>query len=270
MTDKQLPDLQHWLIFTDLDGTLLDHHNYSAAAAGEAMQRLSTAGVPVIINSSKTLVEIAAISDQLGLATPQIAENGSVIFYPQSKEKQILGAVYDDICTILAHLRNKHDFKFRGFNDWTAAEIVANTGLDLAAAEKAAQREATEPLLWLDTDERLQQFRDLLAQNQLELKKGGRFWHVMGLTDKAMAMQRLQQYYEEKRDKSCFVIALGDSANDRDMLSAADIAIIVHNPHGSPFELAAVNHEREVIHTRLPGPQGWNAAILELLQRVEG
>ena len=42
------------LVFTDLDGTLLDHHSYSHAAALPGLERLRGLEVPVIPVTSKT------------------------------------------------------------------------------------------------------------------------------------------------------------------------------------------------------------------------
>ena len=71
------------LVFTDLDGTLLDHYTYSAKPALEALNVLKAHGIPVIFNTSKTAVECQAISASLGLCDPFVVENGSAIYYPK-------------------------------------------------------------------------------------------------------------------------------------------------------------------------------------------
>ena len=48
------------LIFTDLDGSLLDHESYSFAAAVPLLQELASACIPVVPVTSKTRVEIEA------------------------------------------------------------------------------------------------------------------------------------------------------------------------------------------------------------------
>ena len=67
------------LVFTDLDGTLLDHHSYSFSAALPALQRLRRARIPVIPVTSKTLAELAPLMRELDNAHPCIAENGGLI-----------------------------------------------------------------------------------------------------------------------------------------------------------------------------------------------
>lgn len=257
------------LVFTDLDGTLLDHHNYSHAAAQTALDALAVLHIPVILNSSKTLSEIEFIARDIGLDSPRIAENGSLIAYPKTGEIKILGADYASICDCLKRLRATQGYQFTGFNDWSAAQIAEVTGLDNEAAARAKNREASEPLLWQDDEGKLDAFKAQLAEQGLSLKRGGRFWHVMGQADKVMAMQYLvdQQQSEQQTGELAtkpLVIALGDGPNDKDMLAAADIAVIVYNPDGTVFDLPARDTQRQ-IRTTLAGPDGWNATIMQLL-----
>lgn len=266
-----LPSTNQWLIFTDLDGTLLDHHDYSHQAALLALDRLQQLNVPVIINSSKTLAEIKQIASDLALDTPQIAENGSLIYFPLTTQTITLGTDYRTICTTLDDLRQHYGYEFAGFHDLDAAQIASHTGLSLSAAKHSAQRNGTEPLLWHDTDKQLRQFQSQLESQDLLLKRGGRFWHVMGNTDKKQAMDALKLHYQQERGGIPFTIALGDSANDIDMLAHADVAVIVKNPHGSQITLpeAKSNTQQIVVHTDKPGPAGWNDAINRLLDQVD-
>ena len=55
------------LIFTDLDGTLLDIHTYDWQPAASWLERLRDEQVPVILCSSKTAAETGDIQRELGL-----------------------------------------------------------------------------------------------------------------------------------------------------------------------------------------------------------
>ncbi len=57
-----------YLIFTDLDGTLIDHQNYSLGANDKIIKKLTQNSHQVIINSSKTYSEIKKLINTLHLA----------------------------------------------------------------------------------------------------------------------------------------------------------------------------------------------------------
>ncbi|MCG7852909.1 MAG: HAD hydrolase family protein, partial [Methanosarcinaceae archaeon] len=47
-----------YVVFTDLDGTLIDHDTYSYKAARPALAALKKQGIPLIFCTSKTRAEI--------------------------------------------------------------------------------------------------------------------------------------------------------------------------------------------------------------------
>ena len=49
------------IIFTDLDGSLLDSESYTASPADTLFELLDSHGIPVIFNSSKTFPEMIKI-----------------------------------------------------------------------------------------------------------------------------------------------------------------------------------------------------------------
>lgn len=65
-------------VFTDLDGTLLDHNTYSWDAARPALDRLVRLQCLVVLASSKTAAEVLALQDIMALSgQPALVENGS-------------------------------------------------------------------------------------------------------------------------------------------------------------------------------------------------
>ncbi len=72
---QNLPKL---VVFSDLDGTLLDHDAYSWDAAKPALDRLAERDIPVVLASSKTAREVEILQEQMGLSgRPAIVENGA-------------------------------------------------------------------------------------------------------------------------------------------------------------------------------------------------
>lgn len=70
------------MVFTDLDGTLLDHQTYSFAPAKPALAALRAARVPLVPCSSKSLAEMVELQQALELDGPLIVENGGGVFLP--------------------------------------------------------------------------------------------------------------------------------------------------------------------------------------------
>ena len=69
------------LVFTDLDGTLLDDA-YRFAGAEAALARLAKAQIPLVLATSKTRAELTTLSAQLPGVPGLIFENGAGITCP--------------------------------------------------------------------------------------------------------------------------------------------------------------------------------------------
>ena len=256
------------VVFTDLDGTLLDHTTYQWRAAKPALDALWTAGVPVILNSSKTRSEIQALRDELGNVDPYITENGAAVLIPEgyfeNEEQQLVtfARSREVVLEILATLRDK-GFAFRSFEQMSIAELATLTGLDEAAAARAKERDATEPLLWQGDEAGLAEFRRALATHQLQLIQGGRFFHAMGFFDKAGAMLYLMEQYRERYPGVDVVsVALGDSPNDARMLEQADIPVVIKGVNSDSLVLAG---GKQAMRSGKTGPAGWNDCVLQIL-----
>ncbi len=262
-----------YLISTDLDGTLIDHHNYSFDAALPALARCKKLNIPIILNTSKTHAEAEQLQKRIGITGPMIVENGSALILNPSESK-LFGAKRKTILSFIAHIRTAHQWQFTGFNDWSIDEIAGITGLSLEDATQASSKQFSEPFIWQDSDRALQTFTQLAEQQHLTVLKGGRFYHLQGTTDKSKPLAWLQQNPEAvfningiENERSVLpnetrLIALGDNHNDIAMLNAADIAVCVKSPVADYPKLSTV---KPVIRTTSLGPVGWNEAIQSIL-----
>ncbi len=254
-----------WLIFTDLDGTLLDHNSYDYTPALPALQRLKEHKVPVIPTSSKTHAELKVFLQQLELDGPMVAENGAVIIYPD-EEPQIAPPGYLMMRDYLVDCRANPEYDFIGFGDMSLEDVIEATGLDRASAELAMQRLASEPMIWRGSEESLNKFKRKTRKAGFRLLQGGRFLHLLSDTDKGHAVKHVMNHLMTKGKRIDRTIALGDSDNDRDMLLAVDIPIIVRKHDGSHMTLP---QRPDAKITDQPGPTGWNQAIMGLIQQYE-
>ena len=253
-------------ILTDLDGTLLDHHTYSAEPARKILKRLKTLHIPVIFNTSKTRDEVLVLRQQLDNHDPFVCENGSAVFLPRSDNSgynpEILGASYQDILKALHQLRSQ-GYRFRGFNDMPDSEVAALTGLSTDEAHLAKQRHASEPLVWTDSEDAKTGFIQALEGFGLRATQGGRFLHVMGNTDKSNGLNFFRQYYAHCWKTDIRIAALGDGGNDKEMLEAADFPIVIP---GAKNTLEVNNPAAVTAPTA--GPSGWDHCITALLDQL--
>ncbi len=266
-----------WLVFTDLDGTLLDHASYSHAAADGAMARLRRLRIPCIFTTSKTRLEVLRLREECGNEDPFIVENGGAVMIPAQSALAGRAPVHGEMpalhchdfgasrSTILQRLQLAGldtAYRWRGFAAMTVSEIADHTGLDETAAAAAAQREYCEPVLWQDTPERLARFRHALTDIGLTSVAGGRFLHLLDAqVDKGRAMRWLCEQFPAPT----YSIGLGDSGNDVGLLQQADIAVLVRSRHQ---EFPAAQGRVHTIRTHAYGPQGWAEAIQQLLDTL--
>ncbi len=280
-TTKGYQGASKLLVFTDLDGTLLDHDSYSYEAALPSLNQLKQLNIPIIFNTSKTFMEVLQLQKKMGLQQPFAIENGSALCIPADGELQTdqlsplnvgkqhwkfktFGPSYPDICQHLSVLRQQHHFRFQGFNDMNVSEVQLNTGLAKYDAQLAKQRMASEPLLWNDSDAQLKIFISKLEAHNLAVVKGGRFYHVKAKFDKADAMQWLKQLYQHQYHHEFTSIALGDSENDRSMLERADIPVVIPRKHDPAL---MINHPNSSLASH-PGPYGWHQSIQQILHSL--
>ncbi|MCB1388975.1 MAG: HAD-IIB family hydrolase [Rhodobacteraceae bacterium] len=241
------------LIFTDLDGTLLDHETYDFAPALPMLDRLAAMGVPVIAASSKTAAEIAGWQERLGLSRwPAIVENGAAL-----ADGAFDDAGYRRLRLAVAAL----GAPFRGFGDMTVQEVAEVTGLGPEAAALARKRAYSEPGIWRGTDAALERFLSALSARGISARRGGRFLTLSWGGSKAGRMAELVA-----RLRPEVTVALGDAPNDAEMLAAADWAVVVRNEHGPG--VAPLPDETRVIRTRAPGPNGWREGLEAVLDRL--
>jgi mannosyl-3-phosphoglycerate phosphatase len=242
------------LVFSDLDGTLLDHDTYRWDAAQPALERLHAWDIPVVLASSKTAAEITLLQREMGLkGNPAIVENGSgVIGLPNGTRAETYQALRRSLDTMPPEYRDP----YQGFGDMTVEDVAAVTGLTPDAAQRAKQRKFSEPGIWSGSDADLQAFQAALAEHSIIAQQGGRFLTLSFGKTKANAMDEVIDVYRPD-----LTLALGDAPNDRKMLEKADHGVIVANPHRAPMPKLDGEDSGRITRTDQPGPEGWNAAV---------
>jgi len=259
------------IFFTDLDGTLLDHENYSFEPVLPAVSELKKRSIPLIFCSSKTAAEILDLQKIIGIRDPFISENGGAVHFPGSREDEM----YTDILGIpLAELKERlqafccrHSIRIKPVDEMTPDEFAALTGLGRSAAEKALRREFSLPFLLLEAPrDGLDCLYDSAREFGLKLTRGGRFFHATGGNDKGAAARKLIRHFDNIYGEPPLSIGLGDSLNDLPLLRAVDLPVIIPNPSSSAPLQSALENARTAPET---GPKGWNRILFEILLEQE-
>lgn len=263
------------MVFTDLDGTLLDHHTYSFAEAQPGLELLRQHHIPLVFCSAKTRAEQVVYRNALRIRDPFIVENGGAVFVEQGyfKQPHDFSRATDGfevlefarpcaaVREVLSAVREELQLPLLGYGDMTLPEIVELTGLDERSAALAARREYEETVVTRLSDSDRGRFRAALARHGVMMTAGARFISISTANDKGRATQTLIEMFRRERGE-IVTVGIGDSWNDAPLLSVTDLALQVQQPGGDWADLP-VNGVRRINGV---GPKGWTLAMSQLLE----
>ncbi|WOT06850.1 HAD-IIB family hydrolase [Shewanella youngdeokensis] len=264
------------LIFTDMDGTLLDHYDYCFSSANKVIEALVKKQIPIIANTSKTFAEMEYLQQKIGFNSPFISENGAAVYIPIGYfSSQPIGTFNQgnywvkEFCEprkqwlqLLETKTSDYATDFIGFSMLSVKQLCELTDLSIEQAKLAQQRHYSEPVLWTADEKRKKAFIEHMHSLGANTLQGGRFLHICGHTDKGRAMNWLAQVFAHEYQTSVQTVALGDSDNDSAMLEAADIAIQIKSPiHSFPNIIT----KNKIIQSQQFGPKGWAECLQALL-----
>src|SRR5579864_886302 len=287
------------VVFTDLDGALLDRRTYRWTPARPALDTLKRRRIPLVIVTSKTAAEVWALVRVLGRRDPFVIENGGAILFParyfpftipgtrparrRGWRELVLGMPRRRLVRALEEAGSLAGVRLRGFSQMSVMEVVELTGLRPSEARAALRRQYDEPFVILDrrADAWPRLSREIRRLG-FEATRGTRLFHITGRSDKGAAILRLIKWFRRTARSSrassgsakaatglataCLgvTVGLGDSPNDISLLRAVDRPVIVAGAGGryDAETLAAVPRARRAGGA---GPVGWNRAIFKLL-----
>lgn len=275
--------MPHYLLFTDLDGSLLDTNTYSFDEAQPALDLLRSQNIPVILVSGKTRAEIEPLRERLDHRAPFIVENGAAVYVPfetfgftpeRSRRRTSyhvieLGTPYALLRDVLRQIETAVGTRLRGFGDLSVDEVMATTGLSREDALRSMLREFDEPFLVNGPPKLIEEICRQIVTRGLNWTRGGRFFHLMGNNDKGRAVEILLRCYQRQGLDPALsgleTIGIGDSLNDLPLLLTVDHPILVQKPDGSyDPDINLPN----LIRAPGVGPAGWNHAVLDILQQA--
>ncbi len=266
-----------FVVYSDLDGCLLDRETYAYAPARPALDLLWRRGIPLVLCSSKTQAEVEHHRAILGLLDPFIVENGGAVLIPLGDAsagpaptggggrilKVELGVPYARLTESLREIRRATGLGLFGFGDMSVQEVSLLTGLEPAAARRAMAREYDEPFLAALRADQVQELEAEVRRRGLRLTRGGRLYHLIGRHTKGAGVDFLTRIYRS-RSPEVMTVGLGDGANDLSLLERVDIPVVIPC---APRRVDPALAGRPWTVAPAPGPAGWGAAILDLLAR---
>lgn len=269
---------QGLVIYTDLDGTFLDHDSYSYQPLLPSLAILRRLGIPVIFCSSKTRAEIEALQLELKEHTPFVSENGGAVYIPQhffdfsfEFDRQQhgyyvieFGTPYDQLVQALEEIQQVSRVPLRHFGAMSVDEIAEVSGLKTSAARLAKARQYDEPFWFLsEKEEDRERVLRLIKDRGLNFTRGSRYYHLHGNNSKGRAVGALSALFR-RQTAQLLTAGIGDSLNDLPMFEVVDIAVLVQKP-GGVYDKSVLEALPEVKRAGGIGPRGWNRAVLELL-----
>lgn len=266
---------QRLVIFTDLDGTLLDLETYSCQAAITTVQRLIALHIPLVFCSSKTRVEQEYYQRALEFSAPMIVENGAAIYIPEHYFEQSdlsgktaagyqvieFGVPVSFIRQELQSIRTKLRLTFRGYAELSPGELCAITGLDTDAAIRAQQRDYSETLVGALSETEVAALTEALRDKGLSCTRGSRFYTVTSAhNDKGKAVACLTDLFRQHLG-TITTIGLGDGANDLPMLRIVDRAFLLQQADSS----SVITEEPQIERIAGTGAAVWARVIEHVL-----
>jgi mannosyl-3-phosphoglycerate phosphatase len=262
-----------FIVFTDLDGSLLNHGDYSFAEAKPSLDRIKRSGIPLIMTTSKTRREVELLQREMGMREPMIVENGGGIYFPRGYRNLMVmqgeqradytviltGTSYFRIRDFLEKISGRYNIK--GFGDMAPSEIAELTGLSIERAALAKEREFTEPFIMERPDD-IGLLSDLAAGEGLKVTRGGRFHHLISMEqDKGKAVRIVHDIFRQSFGTELTAIGIGDSENDLAMLERVDIPVLMPRPGKGYLNIRLPG----LIRAREAGARGWNEVVQRLL-----
>jgi len=254
------------VIYTDMDGTILDHYNYSYEKSKEGLEILKKKNIPIILCSSKTKSEIVYWKKILDINHPFISENGGGIFIPKKYfnfnfsfnkiidgyYSIILGANYNKLILAIKELKN--EFEINSFIDMNPKEIALISNFSIEDAKRAQNRDFEIPFILKDKSQE-KKLVDKIKDLGFNCLIGGRYYHILGKNSKGKAVKILNDLFSKKYG-NIFTYGFGDSFNDFSMLDVVDEPYLVKNKNGE-YVSKKYNFAPDI------GPAGWNKIIID-------
>jgi len=262
------------LIFTDLDGSLLNHNNFEFREIKNFILNCIKNGIKIIPNTSKTKSEIEVFLDQLGQNLPFIVENGAAIHnldlvhrkFKFKNNSLVFSRSVNEILELFEkripiELKKRCSF----LKDMSSIEQMKILGLNKKYLPFALNREYSMPLVFDGSKELVNKFTVLLKKIGMKLHEGGRIYNICDDCSKGKAMTTLIEKLKNDFNFKSYTIVIGDSPNDISMLKVSDQPCIIPLPNKNNLRNLK---NLKIIRATQSAPQGWEEVVRASLKKI--
>jgi phosphoglycolate phosphatase (TIGR01487 family) len=216
------------LISIDVDGTITDKDGLINTKAIDLLRKIMSLGIPVFLNTGRSVWENYTLSHFLGFSKFGISENGGVIFYKEPTRVVVLGDI-SDAYQAYAVLAKEINGVIVNQRMPRLTEIILERNMDLDVANKILHKYGVNA----------------------KIVDSGYAYHLSSAhINKGYALKNLCKMLDIK---SSDVASIGDSAVDIPMLDASGISFWVSK---NIQLLKDGGLDDRVVVSPEPGPQG--------------
>ena len=245
------PQLSIRLVAIDLDGTLLDDSKQVSEQTAQALRCLPERGVKMVIASARPPRSVRHIHSLLGLDTISIHYNGALIWDERNQtvidhtpmEGSLVSRIIHEARTWFPEVLVSCEILDRWYTDRFEESYTTETGRlfrpDVIAPLETFCNQPITKLMLLGPQEMISDLHASIPPIFTEatcVRCDPELLQIMDhRANKAAALRKVAEYYSVPLAQ---IMAIGDAANDVEMLQAAGIAIAVDNAHASVKHVA--------------------------------
>lgn len=235
------------VIFTDIDGTLLDSRYPDINKMKELVDITLRNGIHLVFCSSKTELEQNKIKSEVFLHEPYIVENGGATIIPVDYFKKTKinnsritqnnhiiesGGPAIEIRSLLKQIKNKYDIDFTGVSDISVSELSKITKLSEEYASRMMDRKYSETIVQIN-NMKFTDFAKIIEKEGLKIIPGNQYFDITVGNDKGTGVSILIDTFRKEYANKVIFFGIGDSRNDEPMLTLVDIPFLVQKFDGN-------------------------------------
>ncbi len=259
------------IIFTDLDGSLLDRDKFNFETAKSFIKKIVDLGIKIIPNSSKTFQEIFNFCNEARIDKTFIYENGSAIYglnlldnsLPKniilSKKKDEIFKVFDKNISLKI---KKHCIFLSELNIKDQKNIF---GLPKNKISIALDREFTIPLIFDGNSNEKKNLDTQLKELGLRMQSGGRVLNLGDNVNKGVSMKLIIDLLDKNETNKIYTIGIGDNLNDLEMLEVSNYPCFILK---KKTKIKKNKMKNLILSTKKP-PKSWIEVVKKSLYNID-